>query len=106
MLAHSPKWQYIYDISCDVGKWPLEFDNHDRLAFSKWCQFYKRIFENYDEDARPNERMMWYDVLVDARLKELRDNRKKAQSGKEKPGLNVTTIGKSFKPSGRNRIRA
>lgn len=33
--------------------------------------------ENYEEDERPDERMMWYDVLVDKFLAEDRIRRQK-----------------------------
>lgn len=96
MLARNPKWQNVYDLSCDVGGWPLGFDNLDRIRFSKWCQFYKRLMENYEEEERPTERILCFDVLVDNFLREdkaRRDREKMRSKSKHKVSDEGLTIG-------------
>jgi len=80
ILARSSKWLFSYRVASDIGNWPLKLDNIDRVDFAKWCQFYTRLFENYDDDERPDDRMMHYDVLVDNFIKEEHLRRKKRKN--------------------------
>jgi len=101
MLARSNEWQFTYDLSREIGQWPHQLNNHDRIRFAKWCQFYIRLQENYDEDERPDDRMMMYDVLVDdfLRREKAKRQKEKLESRKGKGGLNISTSNKSV---GRN----
>jgi hypothetical protein len=75
MIARNPKWQNIYDLAVEINNWPLDYENYDRIRFAKWCQFYHRLNENYEEEERPDDRRIWYDVIVDDFLKRQKEKK-------------------------------